>query len=152
LAGEICTILALVMSSTTLSVTEDDAAPMIADTFLEISSVTDCVATSALSASDESVCSTVTSSPSTPPASLISSIARSTPAISGGPRYASDPVCGRSVPRTSGPDAESDAPSVALSSLSPPPLEHAARISAAAPASAAARTACVERIIRGTPL
>ena len=41
--------------------------------------------------------------PSTPPASLISLIARSNPANSGGPRNASEPVCGRIEPIVSMP-------------------------------------------------
>ena len=114
-AGEICTISAPVMSSMTLRVTEDDAAPMMTETSWLMRSVTDWVATSACSASDESVCSTSTSAPRTPPAALISSTARSTPAISGGPSWASEPVCGSRVPIFSGVAlaADSSPPSVA---------------------------------------
>ena len=46
-AGEIWTISALVMSSTTLRVTDEAAAPMMTCTPLPMRSVTDCVATSA---------------------------------------------------------------------------------------------------------
>ena len=61
LAGEIWTIFAPVMSSITLRVTEDDAAPMMTETSWLMRSCTDWVATSACSASEESVCSTSTS-------------------------------------------------------------------------------------------
>src|SRR3546814_16568765 len=49
-------------------------------------------------ASPESECTTFTSLPSTTPASFMSLTARSTAANSGGPRNASEPVCGSSVP------------------------------------------------------
>jgi hypothetical protein len=146
-AGEICTISAPVTSSTTLRVTDDDAAPTITETSWLMRSVTDCVATSALSASEESVWMTSTSWPSTPPASLISSTARLTPAISGGPRYAREPVWGRRVPIFRG-SAVAAASSVSVPPASSvPPLEQAVRTSATAPVRAAARTACVERIM-----
>ena len=63
--------------------------------------VVDWVAMSVL-VSPESRWMTWTGLPSTPPASLISLMPRLTPAISGGPRNASDPVVGRSDPIFSG--------------------------------------------------
>ncbi|VXC02044.1 hypothetical protein ARTHRO9V_200057 [Arthrobacter sp. 9V] len=52
--------------------------------------------------SPESRWVTSTGAPKTPPASLTSLMPRLTPAISGGPRNASDPVVGRSDPSLSG--------------------------------------------------
>src|SRR3712207_8298323 len=61
-----------------------------------------------LEVSPESVSLTVTGLPSTPPASLISLAARSTPANSGGPRKAREPVCGsRSEERRVGKECRS---------------------------------------------
>src|SRR5690606_19421829 len=100
---------AAVMSSMTLSVTDDDAAPMTAEAPSAMSFETDCEAIWAFAVSDESVWMTVTGAPFTPPASLISLSARSTPATSGGPRKASEPVSGSRVP-------------MMRPSLEPPPL------------------------------
>ena len=93
--------LAATPAPTILSITEsdtlDDAAPMMASTSLESRRSTDCDAVSVeVSPESESIFST--GLPLTPPASLMSLRARSTPANSGGPRNASEPVCGSSVP------------------------------------------------------
>jgi len=62
--------------------------------------------------------------PKTPPAALMSLIAALTPANSGGPRNASDPVCGSRVPKISGPAAallEAGAELEAADDEDPPP-------------------------------
>src|SRR3954468_19883636 len=79
-----------------LSEPPDDAAPTMADTFSDRRAVTDWVARS-VEVSPESLWDTLTVMPAL--ASLMSAVARSTPANSGGPRTASVPVCGRIVPR-----------------------------------------------------
>ena len=75
---------------------------MMASALLEIKRSTDCDAVSVV-VSPESESNFFTGLPLTPPASLISFSARSTPANSGGPRNASEPVWGSSVPMTSSP-------------------------------------------------
>src|SRR4029453_15905348 len=77
--------------------TPDEAAPITALTPWPRRAVVDWVAMSVL-VSPESRCTTETGAPKTPPASLTSLMPRLTPAISGGPRNASDPVVGRSDP------------------------------------------------------
>ena len=67
-----------------------------------MSSVAPCVDTFMSVESPESADTSATSLPRTPPASLISSIARPTPEISGGPRNARVPVIGSRVPTVSG--------------------------------------------------
>ena len=96
-AGEICTTPAPVILSITESETLDEAAPTMASTSLDSRRSTDCEAVS-VEVSPESELVTSTCLPLTPPASLMSLMARSTPANSGGPRKASEPVCGSSVP------------------------------------------------------
>jgi hypothetical protein len=123
-AGEIMTVSEPTTSSITLSVTWEDAAPMITEAPSLMSSVTDCVATWVFSASEESLCETLTSEPRTPPASLISSTARSTPAISGGPSCEREPVTGSSVPsRRLSPEAPVVAAPVAEGVASSSPSE-----------------------------
>src|SRR5450830_247422 len=81
--------------------TPEEAAPMMAPTPWPRSAVVDCVAMSVL-VSPESRWMTSTGLPMTPPASLISLMPRLTPAISGGPRKAREPVVGSSEPIFSG--------------------------------------------------
>ena len=70
---------------------------MMASTFCESSWSTVWLAVSVV-ASPESPLMPTIGLPSTPPAALMSLMARSKPANSGGPRKASEPVCGRIVP------------------------------------------------------
>jgi hypothetical protein len=102
LAGDICTVLALVILSSTLSETLDDAAPTIASA-LALSSLSVSLGAMSGEPSPESAWVSRTSLPSTPPAWFISWIASSTPATSGGPRKARSPVSGSSVPIVSWP-------------------------------------------------
>jgi hypothetical protein len=88
---------AVVMASTTVSVTLEEAAPMMASTPSPSRRVDVTVAVS-VDVSPESPWVYSTGLPSTPPALLISSIAYSTPANSGGPRNARLPVSGSSEP------------------------------------------------------
>src|SRR4051812_10836657 len=88
---------AVVMASMTVSVTLEEAAPMMASTPSPSRRVEVTVAVS-VDVSPESPCVYSTGLPSTPPALLISSIAYSTPANSGGPRNARLPVSGSNEP------------------------------------------------------
>src|SRR5829696_4169054 len=97
LAGEISTAPAPVILSMTDRETLDEAAPTTASTLFDNSRSTDWDAVS-VEVSPESESTFSTCVPLTPPASLMSWRARSTPANSGGPRKASEPVCGSSVP------------------------------------------------------
>jgi hypothetical protein len=153
LAGEICTTPAPVILSITESETLDDAAPMMASTWFESSRSTDWEAVS-VEVSPESELVTSTCLPLTPPASLMSFTARSTPANSGGPRKASDPVCGNSVPSFSVPsplapgaaesEPELEAVGVVDALLSPP---HAVSTRPATPRTATDRQSGVGRIM-----
>src|SRR5664279_6287854 len=97
LAGEYMTTPADMILSMTVSDTPDEAAPtMTSDPALI--SLSDSAGAMALSVSPESPRTVTTSLPSTPPASLMSLMARSTPANSGGPRKARLPVSGSKVP------------------------------------------------------
>ena len=143
LAGEIIMIPASVIWSTMLSETLEDAAPMTTSAPPLINSVAPWVETFMSVESPESAPTIVTSLPNTPPAALMSSTARPTPAISGGPRKASVPVIGRIVPTTRGseePPAEDEGEAEVPD---PPPLQ-AVRVRAkAATAVAAAVSRCL---------
>ena len=101
LAGENCTTPAPVTLSMTSLVTPDAAAPTMAWVPLPSWRSTVWFAMSVVS-SPESPRTWVTCWPSTPPFSLISTTARSTPANSGRPRKARLPVSGSSDPTFSG--------------------------------------------------
>ena len=129
-------------------VTDDEAAPMITSAFCDSSRSTVWDAMF-VEVSPESPGMLVTGWPSTPPASLMSLMASATPANSGGPRKASEPVCGSTLPTISGPLltgmvllAEAEVP--APPELLPP---HAASARLAAPSTAADRHT-VDRFIQ----
>ena len=82
------------MEATTFCDTDDDAAPMTAETFASMSFAADAVDTVRSVLSPESVSNVQ----AFVPAATMSVTARPTPAISGGPRNASVPVTGSSVP------------------------------------------------------
>ncbi len=108
--------------------TPEDAAPTMPDTPSEMRDVADWVAMLVV-VSPESACVTETFSPAA--ASLMSLTARSTPAISGGPRVAREPVWGRIEPiLRSRPSAEPESPD--SPELASEPLEQAERARAAA--------------------
>jgi hypothetical protein len=86
-AGEISTMQLLVSWSMTLSVTDEDSAPIATGTFALTSFVAAELDTVMSVLSPESVCGEIaTSLSSTPPAALMSSTARPTPDSAGGLR------------------------------------------------------------------
>src|SRR3954447_16905479 len=155
LAGEISMTPAPVILSITESETLDDAAPTMASTLLERRRSTDCDAVS-VEVSPESESTFSTCLPFTPPASLMSLSARSTPANSGGPRKASEPVGGSGVPIFGVPSPfaavlalalglfDADEPVVLLPPLLPP---QAVRTTPATPRTATDRQIGVGRIM-----
>src|SRR5215218_7366760 len=152
LAGEICSTPAPTILSMTDSDTLDDAAPTMASTSFDSSRSTDCEAVS-VEVSPESELVTSTGLPLTPPASLMSLTARSTPANSGGPRKASEPVCGSSVPilRVPSPLAagadELDVSSLGSAVVSPSSPPHAVSTRPATPRTATDLQSGVGRIM-----
>ena len=88
---------ASVILSITVSVTPEDAAPMMASTFSAIRR-SDVTLAMSVVVSPESPWVYSTGAPSTPPAALISSMAYARPANSGGPRKARLPVSGSNEP------------------------------------------------------
>src|SRR5215207_7048417 len=146
LAGENSTTPAPTILSMTLSETLEDAAPMMTSAFAASSLSTEPGAIFGVP-SPESALLWATALPSTPPASLMSLTARSTPANSGGPRNARSPVDGSRVPtvRTPSPLGAADVSSSPALSSSPPP--QAASTSALAAATAASRIVWVLRFI-----
>ena len=152
-AGEIWTISAPVMSSITLSVTDDDAAPMMTETSWLMRSVTDCVATSAWSASEESVCSTVDVG-AQDAAGLVDLLDRQVDAGDLG-RAEEGERTGLREQRADDQRARRSRRRRRPSRRRPRrrrPLSRRPGRARAAPARAAARTACVDRFMRGTPL
>ena len=98
LAGEIISTPLLVTRSSTFSVTDDEAAPMRTSTFFGSKRLTVCVAVLVDESPESPSSRTTFLKPGTPPAALMSLIASLTASTSGGPRNASEPVTGRSVP------------------------------------------------------
>ena len=98
LAGENITVFEAETVGSTFSVTLEDFAPRIAETRDCSSFLTLVEPTVGLSASEESVEIVLAFWPFTPPAALMSWMARPPPLMAAGPRKASEPVSGRNVP------------------------------------------------------
>ncbi len=98
LAGENITVFEAETVGSTFSVTLEDSAPRIAETRDWSSFLTFVEPTVALFASEESVEIVQAFWPFTPPAALMSWMARPPPLIAAGPRNARFPVSGRKVP------------------------------------------------------
>lgn len=134
-AGENITVPDDMILSITVIDTPEDAVPTMTSDLASMS-LSASVGAIAEVVSPESATTGTTSLPSTPPAALMSWIARSEPANSGGPRNARLPVCGRSCPMVRVPSPLAAAFFSGSSEAVSPPQAARVKLSAKAPAPA----------------